>query len=106
LKGVEVVAEIAQLLSGEVTVQETGVPTKEIVVDHIAVEQAIQEELDGATHRVSLGNELAKINYGALNLSVVTDEFDDESFDENVDTKAHVEEDDEAGISESDEENV
>jgi hypothetical protein len=37
---------------------------------------------------------------------VVIDEFDDETFNENVDTEAHIEEDDEAGISESDEENV
>jgi hypothetical protein len=70
------------------------------------VEQASQEELHGATHRVSLGSELAKTNSEALNLTVVIDEFDDEIFDENVDTEAHVEEDDEAGISESDEENV
>jgi hypothetical protein len=47
---------------------------------------------------------LAKTNYEALNLTVVIDEFDDETFDENIDTEAHVEEDDEAGISESDEE--
>jgi hypothetical protein len=70
------------------------------------VEQASQEELHGATHRVSLGSELAKTNSEALNLTMVIDEFDDEIFDENVDTEAHVEEDDEAGISESDEENV
>jgi hypothetical protein len=70
------------------------------------VEQASQEELHGATHRVTLGSELAKTNSEALNLVVVTDEFDDETFDENVDTEAHVEEDNEAGISESDEENV
>jgi hypothetical protein len=65
-----------------------------------------QEELHGATHRVSLGSELAKINFEALNLIVVTNEFDDETFDATVDTKAHVEEDDDAGISESDEENM
>jgi hypothetical protein len=53
-----------------------------------------------------LGSELVKINYETLNLAVVTDKFDDEIFDKNVNTKAHVEEDDEAGISESDEENV
>jgi hypothetical protein len=83
-----------------------GVAIEDIIVDPIAVEQARQEELHGATHRVSLGSELAKTNSEALNLVVVTDEFDDESFDENVDTEAHVEEDDEAGIKESDEENV
>jgi hypothetical protein len=96
LKGAEVVAEIALLPSGEITVQEMGVTTEDIVVDRIAVEQASQEELHGATHRVSLGSELAKTNYEALNLAVVTCEFDDETFDENVDTEAHVEEDDEA----------
>jgi hypothetical protein len=37
---------------------------------------------------------------------VVTDEFDDETFDENIDTEAHVEENDEVGISENDEENM
>jgi hypothetical protein len=36
---------------------------------------------------------------------VVIDEFDDEIFDENVDTEVHVEEE-EAGINESDEKNV
>jgi hypothetical protein len=70
------------------------------------VEQTSQEELHGATHRVNLGSELAKINSEALNLVVVTDEFYDKTFHENIDTEAHVEEDDEAWISESDEENV
>jgi hypothetical protein len=106
MKGAEVVAEVALLPSGEMTVQETGVTTEEIVVDPITVEQASQEELHGATHRVNLGSELAKTNSEALNLTVVTNEFDDETFNENADTEAHVEEDDEAGISESDEENV
>ncbi len=81
LKGAEVVAEIAPLPSGEITVQETGVMTEEIIVDPIAVEQAIQEEWQGATHRVSLGSELAKTNSEALNLAVVTDEFDADTFD-------------------------
>jgi hypothetical protein len=106
LKGAEVVAKIALLPSGEITVQKTGVTTEEIVVDLIVVEQASQEELHGATHRASLGSELAKTNSEALNLVVVTDEFDDMTFDENVDTEAHVEEDDGAGISESNEENM
>jgi hypothetical protein len=106
LKGAEVVAEIALLPSGQITVQEMGVTAEEIIVDPIAVEQASQEELHSATHRVSLGSELAKINSNALNHVVVTDEFDDEIFDENVDTDAHVEEEEEAGMSESDEENV
>jgi hypothetical protein len=37
---------------------------------------------------------------------VVTYEFDDETFDENVDTETYIEEDDEAGITESNEENM
>jgi hypothetical protein len=80
--------------------------TEEIIVDPIAVEQVSQEELHDATHRVSLGSELTKTNSKALNLAVVTYEFDDETFDENVDTETYIEEDDEAGISESNEENV
>jgi hypothetical protein len=55
---------------------------------------------------INLGSELVKTNSEALNLTVVTDEFDDETFDENVDTEAHVEEDDETGINKSDEENM
>jgi hypothetical protein len=94
------------LPGSEITVQEIGVMTEEIVVDPIVVEQASQEELHGATHRVSLGSELVKTKFEALNLVVVTDEFDDETFDENVDIEAHVKEDDGAGISESDEESV
>jgi hypothetical protein len=38
LKGVEVVEEIAPLPDGEITVQETGVTTEEIIVDPIVVE--------------------------------------------------------------------
>jgi hypothetical protein len=53
-----------------------------------------------------MGSELVKINSEALNLAVVIEEFDDETFDGNVDTETHVEEDDEVGISESDEENM
>jgi hypothetical protein len=48
---------------------------------------------------------LAKINSEALNLAVVTDEFDADTFVENVDTEQHIEEDDETSRSESDEEN-
>jgi hypothetical protein len=106
LKGVEVVAEIPLLPDGEIIVHEMGVTTEEIIVDPIVVEQRSQEEWQGGTHRVSLGSDLAKTNSEALNLSVVTDEFDDGTFDENVDTEPHVEEDDEAAISESDEENM
>jgi hypothetical protein len=47
---------------------------------------------------------LAKTNSEALNLAVVTDGFDNDTFDENVDTEQHVEEDDETGRSEKDEE--
>jgi hypothetical protein len=89
LKSVTVVAEVAPL------------PSEEIIVDPIAVEHVSQEELHGATQRVSLGSELAKTNSEALNLAVVTYEFD-----EGVDTEAYVEKDDEVGIGESNEENV
>jgi hypothetical protein len=47
---------------------------------------------------------LTKTNSEALNLAVVTYEFDADTFDENVDTEQHVEEDDETVRSESDEE--
>jgi hypothetical protein len=70
------------------------------------VEQVSQEEWHGATHRVNLGSELAKTNSKAPNLAVVTDEFGGNTFDESVDTELNVEEDNEAAISESDEENV
>jgi hypothetical protein len=73
LKGAEVVAEITPLSGGEITVQETGVTTDDIIVDPITVQQVSQEEWQGATHRVSLGSELAKTNSEALNLTVVTD---------------------------------
>jgi hypothetical protein len=53
LKGAEVVSEIAQLPGGEIIVQEMGVTTEEIIVDPITVEQMSQEELHGATYRVS-----------------------------------------------------
>jgi hypothetical protein len=53
---------------------------------------------------VNLASELAKTNSEALNLAVVTDEFDTDTFDENVDTEQHVGEDDETGSNESDEE--
>jgi hypothetical protein len=47
---------------------------------------------------------LAKTNSEALNLAVVTNEFNADMFDENVDTEQHVEENDEIAWSESDEE--
>jgi hypothetical protein len=49
---------------------------------------------------------LAKTNSEALNLTVVTDEFDADTFAENVDTEQHVEEDDETARSESYEGNM
>jgi hypothetical protein len=85
-------------------VHEDGVTTEETITDPITIEQLNQEELQGVTHTVSLTSELAKTNYEALNLAVITDEFDVDTFVENVDTEQHVEEDDETARSESDEE--
>jgi hypothetical protein len=70
------------------------------------VEQLTQEEWWGVIHRVSLASELAKINFEALNLVVVIDDFDADTFAENVDTEQHIEEDDEIARNESDEGNV
>jgi hypothetical protein len=44
---------------------------------------------------------LAKTNSEALNIAVVTDEFDADIFVENVDTEQHIEEDVGTAISES-----
>jgi hypothetical protein len=44
---------------------------------------------------------LGKTNSEALNLVVVTDEFDVDTFAENIDTEQYVEEDDETAINES-----
>ena len=104
MKGAEVVAEIAPLPVGEINVHEMGVTIEETIADPIAVEQLSQEEWQGVSYRVSLASELAKINSEALNLVVVTNEFNNDTFDENVDTEQHVEEDDETARSESDEE--
>jgi hypothetical protein len=49
--------------------------------------------------------ELAKINSESLNLVVVRDEFDADTFDENLDNEQHVEKNDELASSESDKEN-
>jgi hypothetical protein len=68
------------------------------------IEQPSQKELQGVTHTVNLASELAKTNSEVLNLAVVTDEFDADTFDENIDNEQHVEEDDETTRSESDEE--
>jgi hypothetical protein len=104
LKGAEVVGVIAPLSAGEITVHEDGVTTEETIADPITIEQPSQEELQGVTHMISLASELAKTNSEALNLALVTDEFDTDMFDENVDTEQYVEEDDETARSESNEE--
>jgi hypothetical protein len=80
--------------------------TEETIDVPITVEQPSQEEWQGVTHRVKLASELAKTNSEALNLTVVTDEFDADTFAENVDTEQHVEEDDETARSESYEGNM
>jgi hypothetical protein len=104
LKGAEVVGLIAPLSAGEITLHEDGVTTEETIADPIVIEQSSQEELQGVTHTISLASELVKTNSEALNLAVVTDEFDADTFDENVETEQHVEEDGKTARSESDEE--
>jgi hypothetical protein len=47
-----------------------------------------------------------KINYEALNFTVVTYDFNGNMFAENVDIKQHIEKDDETTRSKSDEGNV
>jgi hypothetical protein len=106
LKGAEVVSKIASLPVDEINVHDIGVTIEETIADPIEVEQPIQEEWHGVTHRVSLGSELAKTNSKALNLTVVSDEFHADTFPKNIDTKQHIEEDDETSMSESDEENM
>jgi hypothetical protein len=106
LKGAEVIIEMVSLSGGEITVHNTGVTTKEIIADPITVEQLSQEGWHDVTHRVSLATELVKTNSEALNLVVVRDEFDADTFDENVETEQHVEENDETTISVSVEENM
>jgi hypothetical protein len=106
LKGVEVVEEIKPLSVGKINVHETGVTTEETIDDPIVVDHLSQEEWKGVTHRVSLASKLAKTNSEALNLAVVIDEFDADTFAENVDTKQHIEEDDKTARSESNRENI
>jgi hypothetical protein len=106
LKSVKIVAEIASLSVGKINVHDTGVMIEETIAGPIVVEQPSQEEWQGVTHKVSLGSELAKTNSEALNLVVVTDEFDVDTFAENVDNEQHIEKDDEIARSESDEENM
>jgi hypothetical protein len=55
--------------------------------------------LQGVIDRVNLASELMKIYYEALNLTVVTKEFDVDTFAENVDTAQHIKEDDEIAMS-------
>jgi hypothetical protein len=106
LKGAEVVAEIALLPTGEIIVHKMGVRIEEIVADPIAVEQPSQEEWQGVTNRVSLGSELVKMNFESLNLALVTDEFDANTLDKNIDNEQHVDENDESLNGESEEENM
>jgi hypothetical protein len=49
--------------------------------------------------------ELAKINSESLNLALVRDEFDADTFEENLDNEQHVEKNDELASSASDKEN-
>jgi hypothetical protein len=49
---------------------------------------------------------LAKINFESLNLALVRDKFDADTFDENLNNEQHVEQNDESSSSESDEENI
>jgi hypothetical protein len=51
------------------------------------VEVPSQEKYQGVTHMVSLGSELAKMNSESLNLVLVSDEFDADTFDENLDNE-------------------
>jgi hypothetical protein len=98
LKGAEVVAEMAPLSGGEITMHEMGVTIEETIADPIAVEQPSQEE--------GQASELVKINPESLNLTMVRDEFNTDMFDENLDNEQHVEENDELASNESNEENI
>jgi hypothetical protein len=76
-------------------VHKMGMMTEETIAHPIVVDQPSQDECQGITHRVSLANELAKINFEFLNLALVRDEFDVDMFDENLDNEQHVEKNDE-----------
>jgi hypothetical protein len=106
LKGAKVVVEMTSLSASEIIVHETCLTTEETIADPIAVEQLSQEECQGVTHRVSLGSELVKMNHESLNLALVRDEFDADTFDENLDNEQHVEKNDESSSNESDKENM
>jgi hypothetical protein len=73
------------LFVGEINVHDTSVMIEETIADPIVVEQPSQVGWQGVTHRVSLGSELVKTNSEALNLTMVTNEFDADTFAENVD---------------------
>jgi hypothetical protein len=106
LKGAEVVAECASLLDGEMTVHRTGMTIEEIIVDLIIVEVLSQEECQSVAHMISLESELVKTNSESLNLALVRDEFDANTFDENLNNEQNIDENDESSNSESDEENM
>jgi hypothetical protein len=106
LKGAEVVAECASLLDGEMTVHRTGMTIEEIIVDPIIVEVLSQEECQSVAHMISLESELVKTNSEYLNLALVRDEFDANTFDENLNNEQNIDENDESSNSESDEENM
>jgi hypothetical protein len=106
LKGAEVVAEMAPLPGGEITVHETGMRIEKTIADPITVDQSSQEECYGVTHRVSLASKLVKTNPESLNIALVRDEFDTDTLDENLGIEQHVEENNETSSSESDEENM
>jgi hypothetical protein len=74
----------------------TSMTTEEIIVDPIVVDVPRQEECQSITHRVSLGSELAKTNSESLNLALIRDEFDINTFDENLDNEQHIDENDES----------
>jgi hypothetical protein len=73
------------LFVGEINVHDTSVMIEETIADPIVVEQPSQEGWQGVTHRVSLDSELVKTISEALNLTMVTNEFDADTFAENVD---------------------
>jgi hypothetical protein len=84
----------------------TGITTEDIIVGPIVIEVPSQEECQGLTHRVSLCSELVKINSESLNLALVRDEFDADTFDENFDNEHNIDENVESSSSESNEENM
>jgi hypothetical protein len=104
LKAAEVVAEVVPLPGGEMTVHGTGMMTEEVIANPIVMEQMSHDEWQPATHRVILGSELAKANSEAVNLALVRDEFDGDTFDPNPSNEQNVDENDESSSSESDEE--